>query len=79
MRNIRAKKVEDTMFNGNHPNGINTGAVRGGWELKEPTIGEPYVLLDGPDRWFRTSLVTEIISPTRFKTLNSVYEIEEVN
>ena len=76
-RSVKVTKVEDTRFSGHHPNGVDVGRVEIGFEIESPIVGERY-FIDGPMKWFITSKVTEIISPTKFKTENSVYEIEEI-
>lgn len=74
------EKLEDTKFNGEHPNGYDTG-----FKIKNATINlrlsnESCVLFvnDGPDRWFHTSEVRkqeECEGYDLLYTLNSVYKV----
>ena len=75
MRIARITKVSDDRFGGNHPNGINEGYVTQGIVKGKPVIGERYYVGVG----FSTSIVTNIISKTMFKTLYSTYRIEYIN
>lgn len=69
---------------GLHPNGIEVGYVREGYMVEPPKVGEMFLLYphnqvklgNQPD--FHTSLVTEVISDTEFRTLNSLYKIETI-
>ena len=67
-------KLNDDVFNGNHPNGIQEGFAKEGILCQAPEVGVS-CRLDN----FRTSVVTEIIDDTTFKTKNSMYKIEELN
>lgn len=71
----RITKLEDTKFNGVHPNGIDKGYVAQGNFSISPTVGECFYI-----GTLRTSPVTEIVSQTDtemvFKTLNSIYKLE---
>lgn len=71
MKKVRIIKISDDIFNGIHPNNINTGYVKEGYELDPLKVGERYCVGS-----LRTSLVTEIVSDTIFKTENSTYKIE---
>lgn len=77
MRNVKLTKIEDTQFNNDHPNNINKGYTKIGLELDKPEIGKIYQLENRT--WFKTSLVTEIIDDTTFKTENSIYKIEIID
>lgn len=55
-----------------HPNNIEVGFEKIGLNMGEPVVGEPYWVGMG----WRTSPVVEIIDPTTFRTLNSIYKIE---
>lgn len=67
---------------GLHPNGIEVGYIEEGYMVEPPKVGEMFFLYpynrisitNTPN--FHTSLVTEIISDTEFRTLNSLYKIE---
>ena len=68
-------KVKDDAFNGNHPNGINTGYTK---EINEvprcPVAGECYYFGS-----LRTSIVESFKETEKgyeIKTMNSVYEVE---
>lgn len=69
---------------GMHPNGIEVGYVEGGYMAEPPKVGELFFLYPYNKRafgnipHFHTSLVTEVISDTEFKTLNSLYKIEHI-
>jgi hypothetical protein len=71
-RTVFIKKLEDTQFDGNHPNGINVGYERKGTFVAEPKIGERFCLLTGRGV-FGTSNVTKIVDSNTFHTENSVY------
>lgn len=74
---ITIKKLKE-LENAIVPNNIEEGYVKvltmpTHW-FKEPIIGEPFVLGSyKTGRYFRTSIVTEIIDESTFKTLNSIY------
>ena len=72
-KRVRVTKLSDDVFNGNHPNGIQEGFVREGILWQAPKIGESCWVGD-----FCSSVVTEIIDETTFKTRNSTYKIEEL-
>ena len=69
-----------------HPNNIEEGFEIIGQYSRNPIVGEPFwlsmpqQLKDGEitHYHFRTSLVTEVIGPKMFKTMNSVYIWEDV-
>lgn len=71
-KKVKLTKLSDDAFAGNHPNGINTGYVKEGYELVPPTIGERYFV----GNTFSTSPVTEIIDKNTFKSTYSTYQIE---
>ena len=67
---IEIKKTKDTVFDGDHPNGIYEGAERAGLILNDSFhVGERLLLSAG----FITSTITKI-TPTHFHTKNSIYE-----
>lgn len=76
---FRLSKVEDTKFNGEHPNGIDEGFMMEGTFREVPTVDESFVL-DDPNtgRCLRTSRVTEIIDETTFRTRNSIYRLIKI-
>lgn len=69
---------------GLHPNGIEVGYIEEGYMVKPPKVGEMFLLYPynkvalGNTPHFHTSLVTEVISDTEFRTLNSLYKIEAI-
>jgi hypothetical protein len=56
-----------------HVNGINKGYQTTGYYEKIPTVGECFYI-----GALRTSIVQEIIDSNTFKTMNSVYKLEEL-
>lgn len=75
-KNVRITKLDDLVFEGNHPNGINKGFTNEGFELNSPVIGEAYHFSSG----FHTSTIVNIIFVNEkeivLKTLNSMYRLE---
>lgn len=77
---FKLEKIEDTKFEGNHPNGYNTG-----FRINDATINlkesNQYCALfvhDGPDRWFHTSEVRKQVECEGYDllhTLNSIYKV----
>ena len=69
---------------GLHPNGIFLGYIEEGYMVEPPKVGEMFLLYPhnkvtfGNTPYFHTSLVTEVISDTEFRTLNSLYKIEVI-
>lgn len=69
---------------GLHPNGIEVGYIEEGYMVEPPKVGEMFFLYPhnkvafGNTPIFHTSLVTEVISATEFRTLNSLYKIEVI-
>ena len=63
---------EKSLLEEAHPNGIEEGSDHKGYAKRIPTVGESFYIKDH-DRWFCTSVVTEIIDDNTFKTLNSIY------
>lgn len=67
-----------------HPNGIEVGYIKEGYMVEPPKVGEMFLLYPynkvafGNTPIFHTSLVTEVISATEFRTLNSLYKIEVI-
>lgn len=65
---------------GLHPNGY----IEEGYMVEPPKVGEMFLLYPynkvafGNTPYFHTSLVTEVISATEFRTLNSLYKIEVI-
>ncbi len=71
-KTVRVVKLEDTKFNGNHPNGVVEGTERTGQAYFDLEIGKCFWLNN-----FTTSPVTEINETNMtFNTLNSVYKFE---
>ncbi len=69
---------------GLHSNGIEVGYIEEGYMVEPPKVGEMFLLYPhnkvafGNTPYFHTSLVTEVISATEFRTLNSLYKIEVI-
>ena len=79
MKKIRITKITDDAFEGEHPNGINVGYVRVGYEINPPTLNERYAVgAEKIDRFaFSTSPITQLPDENGvFKTLNSTYKLE---
>jgi hypothetical protein len=74
MKIIRLTKLKE-VENPRHPYNIPVGEVHEGQFIEKPEIGSPFWC--GHD--WRTSLVTEIIDDSTFKTLNSIYKWEHIN
>lgn len=72
---VKLTKIEDTKFNGVHPNRINVGVSYTGKLMIEPTLGCGVFIYNDT---FHTSNITEIIDKNTFKTLNSIYKIENI-
>lgn len=64
------EKIEDSKFNGKHPNEINIGRKTHGVIIQYPLIGQSCCVGD-----LITSEVIEILDKNTFKTLNSTYKI----
>ena len=57
-----------------HPNNIEEGAVIVGEFMRNPIVGQAFWV----GNYWRTSVVTEIIGPKMFKTMNSIYIWEDI-
>ena len=70
---IKIKELEDA----HHKNNIPEGEERKGYLIEEPKVDQCFFLEYGNfgEKYFRTSLVTEIIDENTFKTMNSIYKI----
>lgn len=68
--NATIEKLSDDKFNGMHPNRINKG-----WSCEGPVWQAPIVGQSCCIGTFCTSVVTEIIDESIFKTRNSTYKI----
>lgn len=87
MIQIRIKKLEE-VENPRHPNNIEVGFEKIGscpdvfvWNgsvFGEPIIGNRFFVDYDRGQTWSTSKVVEIISPNRFRTLNSIYEWEKI-
>ena len=74
------EKMEDTKFNGEHPNGYNKGFKLNATiiNLKLSEQHDSLFVHDGPDRWFHTSTVQSIeecVGYDLIHTMNSVYKL----
>lgn len=73
-RIIKLVKLNE-LSNAIHPFNIPEGKMWEGFWVKDPKIGEPFVV----GYSVQTSPVTEIIDNQTFKTLNSIYRIIDEN
>ncbi len=80
MRRVKLVKLKDDVFNNNHPNGINEGYVKEGFETNPPTIGERYEIYNSKmmtDWPFSTSAVKSLPDENGiFKTTYSTYKVK---
>jgi hypothetical protein len=74
-KKVRLTKVDDTKFNGQHPNGINTGSERVGMAFGNLEVDNAFYMATERGM-FHTSRVTKINDDMTFNTLNSVYKVE---
>ena len=61
-----------------HPNNIEEEAVIVGEFVHNPVVGQAFWVKKTTSNYWRTSVVTEIIGPKMFKTMNSVYIWEDI-
>ena len=77
---VRLTKIDDIAFDGQHPNGINTGYVKEGRINFEMTNEHQcFFIHPTPDRFFHTSEVKKIEAHEDHDlayTVNSVYKVE---
>ena len=77
---VRLTKIDDTAFDGQHPNGINVGYIKEGEVNFEMTNEHQcFFIHPTPDRFFHTSEVKKIEAQEDHDlayTVNSVYKIE---
>ena len=75
---VRITKL-NSVFEGEHPNGIEEGFIIEKDVNKLPylCIGKTVSLTDEKSH-FHTSMVTEVVNETTFKTLNSTYKMEVI-
>ena len=71
---VKLEKISDDKFAGFHPNGIQVGFFEFG-ELVNDVVPEKQCLIVDQLRRINTSIVTQIIDETTFKTKNSTYNI----
>ena len=75
---VKVVKMSDDKFNGNHPNGIESGHVVYGEIVRPVEVGSFLYLLKvtgSSHGFFHTSEITKIIDENHFKTRNSTYKI----
>lgn len=70
---IKHKELENAI----HPGNIEEGSTIVGEFMHDPVVGQAFWVKKAEDHW-RTSVVTEIINPKMFKTMNSVYIWEDI-
>ncbi len=71
---IKHKELENAI----HPGNIEEGCVIVGEFMHDPVVGQAFWVKKTTDNHWRTSVVTEIINPKMFKTMNSVYIWEDI-
>ena len=76
-RMIKVTKHRE-LENARHPNNIEEGAVTVGEFVNNPVVGQAFWVKKTASNYWRTSVVTEIIGPKMFKTMNSVYIWEDI-
>jgi hypothetical protein len=82
MKHVKVTKIFE-LIDAHHPNNKEVGYSKEGEMYTSPKVGERFVLhlLHTDDEWtnyWSTSKVTEIVDDHTFKTLNSIYSIEEL-
>ena len=76
-KQVKLTKLEDTKFDGNHPNKMFVGIERTGIQTDELVIGRPFIIYGTKlGNGFCTSHVTKINDDNTFNTENSLYKIE---
>jgi hypothetical protein len=78
---IRLTKVNDTRFDGKHPNGINIGYVKEGYINLEKSNEHQCFLIIKDGRFFNTSQVLILEEKEDHElayTVNSVYKVEKI-
>lgn len=68
IRLTKLKEVDDPT----HPNNIEEGYFREGLMVADPEVGKPFIVGFN----FKTSIVREVMEDNKFRTLNSIYQIE---
>ena len=76
-RMIKVTKHRE-LENARHPNNIEEGAVIVGEFVHKPEVGQAFWVKKTASNYWRTSVVTEIIGPKMFKTMNSIYIWEDI-
>jgi hypothetical protein len=78
---LKITKLEDKRFFGSHPHEINEGYTRTGTlHLELSNKHQCLFILDGPDRYFHTSMVVKMEEHEGYDlltTVNSVYKVEQ--
>ena len=81
MKRVTITKLKE-LKDAKHPNNIEvdftTTIAVNDFMFHKPRVGESFSLRSSHEGFF-TSKVTEIISPTKFKTLNSIYSWKVIN
>jgi hypothetical protein len=82
-KTLRLTKMKDNVFNNEHPNNINEGAIREGEvNIKMCTEHQCFFLHPNPDRFFHTSEVKKIETMEGYDlahTVNSIYKVEIID
>ena len=79
MKKVKITKLTDDFFKQigeKHPNEINEGYIKTGFELSPPKIGERYYVSSQVHDAFSTSPVVKINDDGTIKTTYSTYKIE---
>lgn len=78
---LQLEKLEDTVFNGEHPNGFNPGHVERGVLNLELSENHRCFFITKGERYFHTSEIRKIEEKEGYDlvhTLNSVYKVTPV-
>lgn len=78
MEKVILRKIEE-LKEAEVPNNKEVGYIKLGKFLKEPKVGLPFYMETINGELWKTSSITEIISPDTFKTRNSIYKIQPLD
>lgn len=77
MRKVRLIKIKE-LEDAHRPNNIEVNFSTEGILMFEPVVGQSVFINEDSKHMFATSKVTEVINKCVFKTLNSMYKIENI-